>query len=153
MENNQEQNNQGQDILDKADRNEQAVVAEIKETVTAPLPSPPPMQPESTASDLKQRLDWGEPGLTIIDVRERSAYNKERITGAIPMPMSELAAGAKSALEANRDIYVYGESDEETGKAANTLSEAGFASVARLKGGLPAWKAISGPTEGQVATV
>ncbi|MFE4107231.1 rhodanese-like domain-containing protein [Almyronema epifaneia] len=147
------ENNPDPNILDKADQREQAVVEQVKETVTAPLPSPPPMQPEATASDLKQRLDWGEPGLTIIDVRDRQAYNQERITGAIPMSMSDLASEAQSALESNRDIYVYGESDEETGQAASDLAAAGFSSVARIKGGLPAWKAISGPTEGQMATV
>ncbi|NJL84746.1 MAG: rhodanese-like domain-containing protein [Leptolyngbyaceae cyanobacterium SM1_1_3] len=145
------ENNQNQDILDKASDREEQAVANVKETVTAPLPSPPPMQAESTASDLKQRLDWGEPGLTIIDVRDRAAYNKERITGAIPVPMSDLVSEVKSTLESNRDIYLYGESDEASGQAASMLSDAGFESVARIKGGLSAWKAISGPTEGQTA--
>jgi rhodanese-related sulfurtransferase len=101
---------------------------------------------------LKGRLEWGEPGLTIMDVRSREAFNYERITGAIPMPMDSLPSSPdNSNLEARRDIYVYGDSDQETAQAANRLRDAGFINVAEVKGALPAWKAIGGPTEGIVS--
>ena len=54
-------------------------------------PVPTEFKPVTPPLDIKKRLDWGEPALTIIDVRDRTAYNQERIMGAIPMPVSNLA--------------------------------------------------------------
>jgi rhodanese-related sulfurtransferase len=104
--------------------------------------------PESSAQAVKSRLQWGEPALTILDVRDRAAFNQARITGAVPMPMDELTDRAISSLEPQREIYVYADNDQQSNQAASQLREAGFESVSVLKGGLTAWKAISGPTEG-----
>lgn len=111
----------------------------------------PPQQqrPKSAAQIVKERLEWGEPGFTIIDVRDRSAFNDARIMGAIPMPMNELVERAQaSGIESRREIYVYGESDEQSAQGAAKLREAGYFQVAELQGGLAAWKTIGGSTEG-----
>lgn len=128
--------------------NIQNAVESAKETITEPLPSPEPMHAESSASELKERLDWGEPALTIVDVRDRETYLQERITGSLNMPVDTLVETAKDNLEDTRDIYVYGKDDEESQLAAKALSSAGFTRIAQIKGGLSAWKAIEGPTEG-----
>jgi rhodanese-related sulfurtransferase len=109
---------------------------------------PQPLKAQSSAFDLKVRLDWGEPALTIIDVRSRDAFNNSRLTGAISMPLDELVGRASASLESERDIYVYGDTDEQTGEAAARLREAGYESVAELVGGLSAWQAANGPVEG-----
>jgi rhodanese-related sulfurtransferase len=111
-------------------------------------PPQPPIEPQSNAHELKSRLEWGEPAFTIVDVRSRDAYNDGHILGSMPMPMDELVERAKSTLALSRDIYLYGETDGETAQAAQQLRGAGFEHIAELKGGLPAWKAIGGPTEG-----
>ncbi|MEC4805805.1 MAG: rhodanese-like domain-containing protein [Jaaginema sp. PMC 1080.18] len=123
-------------------------VKSAKETITKPLPSPEPMKAESSAEELKERLEWGEPALTIVDVRDRDSYRLERITGAINMPVDSLVETAKDSLENNRDIYVYGQNDAESNTAAGELTAAGFLKVAQIKGGLEAWINIEGPTEG-----
>ena len=110
--------------------------------------SPGPLQAQSTVFDLKDRLDWGEPALTIIDVRSRDAFNSSHITGAILMPMDELVVNASASLEYERDIYIYGSSDVQTAKAASKLREVGFHNVSELTGGLAAWKAARGAIEG-----
>lgn len=112
------------------------------------FPTPKPLKPVSTVFDLKDRLDWGEPALTIIDVRDRGSFNESRILGAISMPMDELAARAAMSLERDRDIYVYGGTDEATAQAASKLRDAGYERVAELMGGVGAWQAASGTTEG-----
>jgi rhodanese-related sulfurtransferase len=104
--------------------------------------------PQSSAQALKDRLQWGEPAFTILDVRDRTTFNQSRIMGAMPMSIDELPDRAKASLELNRDIYVYGENDEQSAQAAAKLREAGFERVSELRGGLAAWKAIGGPTEG-----
>lgn len=112
-----------------------------------PFPTPPGVKPKVRVYDLKARLDWGEPALTILDVRDRKQFNQEHILGAISMPADELMSQAKASLEQDRDIYVYGETDDETAVAAVLLREVGYANVAELRGGLAAWKAVGYPSE------
>lgn len=114
------------------------------------FPLPKPLQPQSSPYDLKERLDWGEPALTILDVRNRETFNQQHITGAVTAPMKVLVTTAATNLEGDRDIYVYGNSDAHTAEAAELLRQAGFSKVAELKGGLSAWKAIKGSVEGTV---
>ncbi|MEO0431219.1 MAG: rhodanese-like domain-containing protein [Cyanobacteria bacterium J06656_5] len=114
------------------------------------FPVPKPLKSVSTVFELKDRLDWGEPALTIIDVRERSLFNESRISGSISMPMDELVARASVSLESERDIYVYGGTNDATASAATKLREAGYENVAELTGGLGAWQAASGATEGRL---
>lgn len=111
------------------------------------IPTPPPFKDKSLVFELKARLDWGEPALTIIDARDRTEFNFRHILGAIPMPMSELVNRAQSSLENSRDIYIYGETDEETAQAATQLREAGFQNVSELRGGVAAWRALDYPVE------
>lgn len=109
--------------------------------------TPTPLQAQSRVYELKERLDWGDPALTIIDVRDRSQFNESHIMGAIPMPANELVDRALSSLELARDIYIYGETDEETAIAAAELREAGYKNVSELRGGVAAWKAVGFPVE------
>ena len=117
------------------------------------IPIPAPLKAKSRVYDLKERLDWGEPALTIIDVRSRDAFNTSHITGAVSLPLNELVESALINLELVRDIYVYSSTDEETGTAAALLKEAGYQNVAELVGGLAAWKAAGYPIEGNSAVV
>lgn len=111
------------------------------------IPQQPPIDPKASANTVKNRLEWGEPAFTIIDVRDRQTYNNGHIMGAMSMTMDDLADNAAS-LAKTRDIYVYGATDEESSQAAQTLKAAGFENVSQLMGGLAGWKAIDGPTEG-----
>ncbi|HEY9901900.1 MAG TPA: rhodanese-like domain-containing protein [Candidatus Sericytochromatia bacterium] len=124
-------------------------ILKAKDKLPEVTPTPPSQEtPQSSAQALKQRLEWGEPAFTILDVRDRTAFNQSRILGAMAMPMEDVVERAKSSLEPEREIYVYGESDEQTTEAAAKLREGGFTAISELKGGLAGWKAIGGPTEG-----
>jgi rhodanese-related sulfurtransferase len=127
-------------------------IESAKSTITSPLPTPPDLSgKQASPNELLSRLNWGEPGLTIVDVRGREAFNNERITGAVPMPIGQIPDSAEPLLEYERDLYIYGDSTESTTEAANQFRQAGFKSVAELEGGLEAWKKIGGPTEGVYA--
>jgi rhodanese-related sulfurtransferase len=121
--------------------------------ITMIIPIPAPLKANSRVQDLKKRLDWGEPALTIIDVRSRGSFNASHITGAVLIPLGQLVEQALVNLELVRDIYVYGSSDEETALAAAVLKDAGYQNVAELLGGLAAWKAAGYPFEGNAANV
>ncbi len=116
----------------------------MSEQQTELVPTTPETTTVSSAQALKDRLDWGEPALTILDARDRDAYLKEHITGA-------MLASDVNNLASNRDIYVYSNNQEESAKAVSDLVQAGFNSVSQLQGNLAGWKAIGGATEGRVA--
>lgn len=109
---------------------------------------PEKIQNRANVGALKNRLDWGEPALTVIDVRDRHAFNTRHIVGAIAMPLIELVSRAQASLEVVRDIYVYGETDAQTAAAAEQLRHAGYQHIAELTGGLAAWEKAQYPVEG-----
>ncbi|MDJ0703361.1 MAG: rhodanese-like domain-containing protein [Leptolyngbyaceae cyanobacterium MO_188.B28] len=117
------------------------------------IPIPAALQAKSSVYDLKERLDWGEPALTIIDVRSKEAFNACHITGAVSWPLSQMNDQAALNLNLVRDIYVYGASDQESAAAIASLNRAGYRNVAEIKGGLTAWKVAGFPTEGAAAVV
>ena len=121
---------------------EAQAISKVKEKVGEAVPTPPAPTPKASAQAMKERLQWGEPGLTIIDARDRESYLKERITGA--MLIEDV-----NNLQKNREIYVYGSSDEEAEKVANKLRQEGFESVSQIQGGIAGWKAIDGAIEGR----
>jgi rhodanese-related sulfurtransferase len=116
------------------------------------FPTPAPFQSRSRVHDLKARLDWGEPALTILDVRDRSSFNTSHIVGALSMPADELIDRVVESLERNRDLYVYGETDDETAEAVSKLRAIGYLNVSELRGGLSAWKAVGYPVESYSAS-
>ncbi|MGB3786979.1 MAG: rhodanese-like domain-containing protein [Phormidesmis sp.] len=139
-------------VIDTAEKAEGKVldaVDKAQEVIGQATPVTTKFETIASPSDIKSRLDWGEPALTIIDVRDREAFNDERIMGAIAMPPEGIGERAKQTLSADRDIFVYGDSDQDTAAAAIRLQEAGFQKVSAVKGGLPAWKAIGGAIEGR----
>ncbi|WP_013320873.1 rhodanese-like domain-containing protein [Gloeothece verrucosa] len=123
-------------------------ISKLKEKLPNVTPTPPDLHPQATAHELKSRLKLGEQALTIIDVRDHDSYRYGHIQGAMNVDQGDLEQFAKSSLEPNRDIYIYGASDEETAEAANSLRQAGYSRVAELQGGLKAWQEIYGAMEG-----
>ncbi len=109
------------------------------------------MKERSQPKELKARIDWGEPALTIIGVRSLEAFNAGHIVGAIFVPVGRVLEVARQNLEFVRDIYLYGETEATTAGAAAQLREAGYKSVSELVGGLQAWQAAGYPVEGTSA--
>lgn len=131
-------------------KNPQDLIKDAKDALPNITPTPPGLKKESSVHDLKSRLEWGEPALTILDVRPREAFNDSHVLGAMDFPLNELVDLAQKNLEPVRDIYIYGANEQETEQAVGLLQGAGFQSVAALKGGLQEWRAIGGPTEGNI---
>lgn len=128
--------------------NLQDMIVTAKDKLPDVTPTPPGFHPQASVHELKSRLQWGEPGLTIIDVRDHETYNQCRIQGAMNIPMESLLKTAEFSIQESRDIYVYGATEDQTAEAANILRQAGFQKVAELKGGLMAWQEIDGAVEG-----
>lgn len=128
----------------------QDTIVSAKDKLPDITPTPPAFHSEASVHELKSRLQWGEPGLTIIDIRNHDAFNQGRIQGAMNMPIDRLVGMVQASIRRDRDIYLYGENAEETTRAANMLREAGYEHVAELKGGLLAWQEIDGAMEGVI---
>jgi rhodanese-related sulfurtransferase len=131
-------------------KNAQDLIKDAKDALPNVTPTPPGLKSDSSVYDLKSRLEWGEPALTILDVRPREVYNDSHIMGAMSFPIAQLLNLAQKNFEPVRDLYIYGADEAETAQAAQMLREAGFRNVAELKGGLAQWKAIGGSTEGAI---
>lgn len=129
------------------DNIEDMVVA-AKDRLPNVTPVPPEFHSEASAHELKSRLQWGEPALTILDVRDHDTFNRGRIQGAMNMPLDQLPDLAEASLQPQRDIYIYGGDEAQTAQAVSLLRQAGFQHVAHLQGGLQAWQAVDGPIEG-----
>lgn len=129
-------------------------IESVKSTLTEPIPTPPDLEgKKATPHEILQRLNWGEPALTIVDVRDHEAFNKEHIQGAISMPADQFPQVAESSLQQKRDIYIYSDGDDRAAMAARQLREAGYVSVAEIDGGLAAWKAVGGAMDGVDAII
>ncbi|MGF1458141.1 MAG: rhodanese-like domain-containing protein [Leptolyngbyaceae cyanobacterium] len=114
------------------------------------FPKPTPMREMSRVYDLKSRLDWGEPALTIVDIRDRTLFNESHVMGAISIPAYELVSRIQNVLEYDRDIYIYADTDEEANEAATQLRAVGYEEVSVLRGGVAAWKAAGFQVEATV---
>lgn len=141
--------------FEKAHDAEENAVAKAKDAfkeqaVKLPVPTPPAavFNSKATAHELKSRLNWGEPNLTILDVRDREAFDDSHILGALNTPTEILPHAADISLQHKRDIYIYGGSNEQSHEAAEKLRQAGFQRVAELQGGLESWIEIGGSIDG-----
>lgn len=126
----------------------QDAIKTAKDKLPDVTPTPPAWHSQATVHELKSRLNWGEPGLTILDMRDHEAFRNCHIMGAMNMTTDGLSQVRLDSLPRDRDLYVYGDNDQETANAANMLRQAGFPRVAELKGGLSAWREIDGSVEG-----
>jgi rhodanese-related sulfurtransferase len=125
------------------------IVETIKDKIPDITPTPPHLHPKASSHELKSRLEWGEPGLTILDLRDHEAFQTCHIMGAMNAEASNVVSIAQSSLSPKRDIYVYGETDEDAATAAAALREAGYEHIAQLEGGLQQWREIGGAVEGR----
>ncbi|MEL7069840.1 MAG: rhodanese-like domain-containing protein [Cyanobacteria bacterium J06581_3] len=138
-----------QSTLEAAKSAEEAVLDKVddaQDAIGEVTPVPTEFKSKTSPSDIKKRLDWGEPALTLIDVRDRAEFNAERIMGAIPMRMEDFVGNEQNNMSLERDIYLYG---DDAPSAAQKMYDAGFKKVSVIQGGLAAWKAIGGAVEGQ----
>ncbi len=141
-----------QSTLETAKSAEKEVLGAVDDAQNAigkVTPVPTEFKSVTPPSDIKKRLDWGEPALTIVDIRDRAAFNAERIMGAIPMRMEDFVGNEQNNMSPDRDIYLYGDDEGSAAPAAHEMYEAGFKKVSVIKGGLAGWKAIGGAVEGQ----
>jgi adenylyltransferase/sulfurtransferase len=89
-----------------------------------------------TVKELKRRIDLGE-DLFILDVREPFEYQIANI-GATLIPLNDVPKRL-AEIPRDREIIVHCKAGVRSQRAAEYLSQAGYAQVTNLTGGILAW--------------
>ena len=95
--------------------------------------------PEITVSELKEKLDRGDP-VTIVDVREPYEWGISNLGeyGAKLIPMRELA-DRLDELDPGEELVIQCRSGNRSAHVTQFLRERGYPNVANLHGGILAW--------------
>lgn len=101
-----------------------------------------------TMSELRRRIDAGDPGVHILDVREADAYAAGHIPGAVHLPRGQLELRIDAMFpDPTVRILAYCEFGKISTIAAGTLHAMGFLGAIALDGGIRSWKEAGYPLE------
>ena len=119
-------------------------------TAQTNAPLKPFTVPEISISDALAAITRGA---VVIDVRERDAYEKGHIAGAVSVPLEELKRrAAEYAALTEKELVIYcGDGSTLGPEGTRVLNNAGHPAAKNLAAGFSAWKAAghpvaSGPT-------
>jgi glyoxylase-like metal-dependent hydrolase (beta-lactamase superfamily II)/rhodanese-related sulfurtransferase len=102
--------------------------------------------PFMSLAELKARVDAGATDLTILDVRERDAFEEGHIAGAHLLPRGQLELRVNQELpDPTRRILTCCEFGRISTLAAATLRTMGFQRSVALDGGVTAWREAGYP--------
>lgn len=90
-----------------------------------------------SAPQLASRLQQASPPL-LLDVREPHELEISHLSGAINLPLGQLAARL-SELDSAREIVLFCKAGTRSARALEVLKSAGFRRVQHLQGGINAW--------------
>jgi len=115
-------------------------------TVAQMLAEAAAVVPFMSLAELQRRLDRGDDGLVVLDVRERDAYEDGHIAGAQLLPRGQLELRVNQDLpDPTKRIVVCCEFGRISTLAAATLRAMGFQRAAALDGGLKNWRETGYP--------
>lgn len=98
---------------------------------------------QATVHEINSLLaDGGE--CQVIDVREFSEYNSERIADAQLMPLSNFEKHADE-IDHAKPVYLMCRSGNRANQAAEKLAAKGFTDIHVIQGGMTAWSSASLP--------
>ena len=98
--------------------------------------------PFMSLDELRACIESGRNELTVLDVRERDAYEEGHIPGARLLPRGQLELRVNEDLsDPTRRILAYCEFGRISTLATATLRQMGFQSAVALDGGMKAWRA------------
>lgn len=98
--------------------------------------------------ELRRRIESGEPGIAIVDVREADAYAAGHIPGAIHLPRGQLELRADDVFpDPSVRLLTYCEFGKISTIAAATLRSMGFLGAVALDGGIRGWREAGHPLE------
>jgi rhodanese-related sulfurtransferase len=98
---------------------------------------------QATVHEMNELLDGGGE-CQVIDVREFSEFNSERIADALLMPLSNFEKHADE-IDHSKPVYLMCRSGNRAKNAAEKLASKGFTDIHVIKGGMVAWAGANLP--------
>ncbi len=93
---------------------------------------------ETTATELKQKLDNGE-NVQLIDVRQPDEHAFAKIEGAKLIPLGDIMR-RMDEIDESKETVIHCKAGGRSAKAIEFLQKAGFkGKLSNLKGGITAW--------------
>lgn len=106
-----------------------------------------PDVPQITAEDAKQALDRNQDVL-LLDVRTPDEFAKNRIKGAINLPVDQVESKVTSVVpNKQKTVYVYCLSASRSVHAVDAMKKLGYTNVFNMTSGLLAWRAKQFPLD------
>ncbi len=102
--------------------------------------------------EVLRRVGEAEPGITLLDVREKEAYDRGHIPGAISIPRGQLELWVNDEFpDPTQRIVAYCEFGRISTLATATLREMGFSRAVALDKGVELWQEKGYPLETEPA--
>lgn len=103
---------------------------------------------ETTVDAVKQRLDRGDRGFVLVDVREESEWNAGHIPGAVHLGKGVIERDIEQKVpDPNREIILYCGGGFRSALAAENLERMGYTNVISMDGGWRGWTEAGNPVE------
>jgi rhodanese-related sulfurtransferase len=95
-----------------------------------------------SAEEFRAMIDGGDPGqVVVLDVRTPTEFERERLRDAVNLDVSlGVFPDRVGRYDREKTYLVYCQSGTRSARAAQTMSELGFAKVYNLRGGIAKWK-------------
>ena len=117
-------------------------------TVAQMLSEAGAMVPFMSMEELKGRVEAGDDSLTVLDVRERDAYEAGHVPGARLLPRGQLELRVNQDLpDPTRRILTYCDFGRISTLAAATLHQMGYQRAVALDGGMTTWREAGYPVK------
>jgi rhodanese-related sulfurtransferase len=104
--------------------------------------SPAPL--EASPRDAEEALSRGD--AVLVDVREPWEWERQRIPGAILIPMSQVPSRLEE-IPADREVYVHCQVGARSARVVEYLRSKGRDRAVNVSGGLDAWAQAGLPVE------
>lgn len=103
---------------------------------------------ETTVEEVKKRLDRGDRGFVLVDVREESEWNAGHIPGATHLGKGVIERDIEQRIpDSNQEIVLYCGGGFRSALAAEALEKMGYTNVISMDGGWRGWKEAGHPIE------
>ena len=103
---------------------------------------------ETTVDEVKKRMDRGDKGFVLVDVREESEWNAGHIPGAAHLGKGVIERDIEQKVpNPSQEIVLYCGGGFRSALAAEALEKMGYTNVISMDGGWRGWKEAGYPVE------
>ncbi len=104
---------------------------------------------ETTIQGVRKRMDTGDKGFILVDVREDHEWDQGRLPEAIHLSKGIIERDIETVIpNKNQEIILYCGGGFRSALAAENLQKMGYNNVLSMDGGFRAWKEAEGPLAG-----